>query len=89
MVFTQLDCSREVAEKLWSKHAVDMYEVHEALNSEQLLLRGGRGGLWEASGRTDAGRYLLIVLRPLGPDHARLVTARDMDRAERRRYTKR
>ena len=89
MLFTKLDCSREVAEKLWSKHAVEQDEVHEALNSEQLILREGRDGLWEALGRTDAGRYLCIIVRPLGPDHARLVTARQMDRSERRIYSRR
>ncbi len=45
--------------------------------------------VYSAQGRTDAGRYL-IVFFIYKPDHlALIVSARDMDAKERRRYERR
>ena len=49
-------------------------------------VRRGREGLYEVYGQTAAGRYLLVVLAYVGSGIGRVVTARDMTVAERRRY---
>jgi uncharacterized DUF497 family protein len=84
----EIECSEEVADKLASKHGVEVSEAEEVLYGEPYVLRG-REGLHKALGRTDAGRYLFVAFRRLSPDSARIVTARDMDAAERRTYHRR
>jgi uncharacterized DUF497 family protein len=88
MHFAEVECSPAVADKLASKHGVTVQEVEEALLGEPYVLRGPEG-LYHALGRTDAGRYLFIAFRSLGPGQARIVTARDMDDSERRQYRRR
>jgi len=88
MRFTEIECSLAVAEKLWAKHQIDLAEVDELLTGDAWLRRG-RGGLYYILGRTEAGRYLFAVFRDLGGGNARLVTAREMDKAERRAYQRR
>ena len=39
-------------------------------------------------GKTDAGRYLLVVVCLLGKGKARVVTARDMTHSERHRFNR-
>ena len=85
MEFIEVVCSRAVREKLADKHAVEESEVHEALFGHTHAARG-RGGLYEVLGRTDAGRYLFVVVRYLGGGRVLVVTARDMTAQERRRY---
>ena len=88
ILFTKLDCSREVADKLWSKHAVDVREVRQALEESPYKRRGAEG-LANVLGQTQAGRYLSVLVRELGNGRVRVVTARDMTRAERRLYERR
>ena len=88
MQFTDIECSPAVADKLWSKHRVDLSEVDEGLGGKPHVRRG-RGGLYYVLGQAQAGRYLLVVLRDLSAGRGRLVTARDMDEAERGIYRKR
>jgi uncharacterized DUF497 family protein len=77
-----------------ARHGVDPDEVEQAIASDPVWRRGrrhletGRQSLY-ALGRTDAGRYLFVVLSPLGPGRARCVTAREMDDATRRYYQRR
>ncbi len=85
MRFSDIVCSEEVANKLWSKHRVDLSEVDEVLQSEPHVRRG-RDGLYYVHGRTGAGRYLFVVLSVFAGTMARVVTARDMDESERRLY---
>ena len=42
--------------------------------------------IYHAFGQTEAGRYLFVVFRVLGSGQARVITAREMDRAEKRFY---
>lgn len=44
----------------------------------------GRGGVHEAWGQTEAGRYVLVIFRYLGHNCAWPITARDMDENEKR-----
>ena len=65
MEFIDVECSRAVVEKLHSKHGIGESEVHEAV-FDHTHVRRGRGGLYQVYGRTDAGRYLFVVIRDLG-----------------------
>ncbi len=77
-----------------AQHGVSAAEVDEALFGDQrgVLVRVGPAErdpgeiVYRHFGRTDAGRYLLIVLLYLGGGVAMPVTARDMTRNERRKY---
>jgi len=74
-----------------SRHAISPEEVEEVIASKPLWRRGRRrhqtGSVSiYAFGRTEAGRYLFIVLSPLGLGRAHCVTAREMDTRMRRSY---
>ncbi len=66
-----------------ARHAISPEEVEEVLASAQFFKRG-RGGVYEAWGRTESGRYLLVIFRYLGHNRAWPITARDMDENEKR-----
>jgi len=52
------------------------------------LTKAGREGVELVYGTTDAGRYLLVVLAEAMDGRDYIVTARDMDPAERRNFTR-
>jgi len=74
-----------------ARHDITPEDVEEVIASRPLWRRGrrhrqtGRISIY-ALGRTDAGRYLFVVLSPLGRGRARCVTAREMDTRTRRFY---
>jgi hypothetical protein len=81
----------EIVEKLWRKHAVDMHEVVEVLDSRPRFLFVEKGhrpdeNLYLALGRTEAGRYLAVFFVFKLSREALIVSARDMTTAERKRY---
>ncbi|MBU0610698.1 MAG: hypothetical protein KKI08_22630 [Armatimonadetes bacterium] len=88
MHFTEIECSEAVADKLQTKHGVELSEVHEVLENDPQARRAGPE-LYSVSGRADSGRYLLILLHDLGDGVGRLVTAREMNASERRAHRKR
>lgn len=71
------------------RHGVTSEEVEEVCFSRPLIVRGRgrrkRRSYW-ALGQTGEGRHLLVVFRYLSRGKARVITARDMSPAERRRY---
>lgn len=78
-------------EKLATKHGVEPAEVEEVFDNRPFVTRIGRGkvqgeDLYRALGQTDDGRYLAIfyVLKQEG--RALVISARDMEAAERREY---
>ena len=86
-------------EHIAAEHNVRPREVEEAcfevvrLSSPQdeniRVLRGkGRGKekLYYVLGKTLGGRHLHIVVKPLGKGKAKVITARDMNESEKRRY---
>ena len=80
----------EVLEKLDCKHNVQFYEVEEACDNEERVIRRGRAeGLYEVYSRTAAGRYLFIVLARAGDNLWNVVTARTMDPSDQRKYRQR
>ena len=86
MRLDELRCDEETELHIWSRHRVAPREVEEAAYAAVLTLRGRDRGVYEAYGRTAAGRYLMVAVRSLGKGVARVITARDMSHAERRRY---
>lgn len=83
----------EIIEKLGQKHHVVPYEVREALNNKLRIFFRETGyvegeHLYEALGRTNAGRYLAVffIRKPTGK--ALIISAREMNQTERRRYGK-
>lgn len=83
----------DIVEKLVLKHGVDQIEVIEVLNSDPMFRLVGKGhrkheNLYAALGRTDSGRYLTVFFVYKRTKQALIISARDMTRAERKRYEK-
>ena len=66
-----------------ARHGITPEEVEEDFGSGPLFRRG-RGGVYEAWGQTESGRYVLVIFRYLGHNRAWPITARDMDENEKR-----
>jgi uncharacterized DUF497 family protein len=83
----------QFVEKLEVKHNVKTTEVEEVFANRprfRFVAKGNRSGedVYSAMGQTDAGRYLTVFFI-LKPHHLALViSARDMDKKERREYGK-
>jgi len=65
------------------RHSIAPEEVEEVFASAPVFRRG-RGGVYEAWGQTESGRFLLVIFRYLGHNRAWPITARDMDENEKR-----
>ena len=82
-----------IVEKLAWKHNILTSEVEEVLRGKCRVFKKERGkvegeNLYNALGQTRHGRYLSIFfIKKLG-NKALVVTTRDMNRSERRRYEK-
>ncbi len=70
-----------------ARHSITLEEVEEVFASSPVFHRG-RGGVYEAWGQTESGRYLLVIFRYLGHNRGWPITARDMDENEKRLYRK-
>ena len=80
-----------IIEKLESKHNVQQYEVREVFDNNPKLLYVEKGlqpeeNIYAALGRTNSGRYLIIFFIYKKDKLALIVSARDMTRAERKKY---
>lgn len=101
MKITQLVWTEDKIEHIVAKHNVDPLEVEETcfpstpenrIRIEQVKSGQGKGQIGDVYfvlGRTEAGRYLTIVCRYAGRGKMKIITARDMDKAEKSRYRKR
>ena len=84
---------RDTVDKLASKHQVETTEVEEVLNNHPKIrfvesgLRRGED-LYAASGRSDAGRYLVVLFIYKKTKEALILSARNMAPKERRLYGK-
>lgn len=81
----------EIVDKLLRKHAVQTFEVKEVFNNSpvfRLVEKGHRKGenLYAALGQTNEGRYLIVFFVYKQNRKALIISARDMDNAERTRY---
>ena len=78
-------------DKLGRKHRVDQDEVEEVFFNRPcywFVERGYRSGedVYAATGQTDAGRYMIVFFIHKEAERALILSARDMDRKERRRH---
>ena len=83
-----------VVEKVAGKHGIQIYEVEEVFRNRprvRLIEKGKVKGenLYAAMGRSDGGRYLAAFFIYKKSKEALIVTARGMDRDERKDYEKR
>lgn len=81
----------EILEKLDVKHHVSQDEVEEVFFNRpryRFVETGYREGqdVYSASGHTDSGRYLIVFFVRKSDNRALVLSARDMDRNERRLY---
>ncbi len=81
----------DIVEKLAAKHRVTQDEAEEVFFNQpryRLVESGYREGedVYAAGGQTDAGRYLIVFFIRKSANTALILSARDMDEKERRRY---
>ncbi|HEY3229085.1 MAG TPA: BrnT family toxin [Roseiflexaceae bacterium] len=81
----------DILEKLAIKHHVSQDEAEEVFFNNpryHFVETGHRSGedVYSALGQTDAGRYIIVFFIHKPANIALILTARDMDKAERSRY---
>ncbi len=81
----------EFEDKLYYKHAVLAEEVEEILFGQpqiRFVEKGHHPGenLYAAYGQTDSGRHLIVFFVLKADARALIISARDMDRKERKLY---
>ena len=81
----------DIVEKLFYKHRVSPEEVEEVFFNQPRFYFSEKGhvvgeDLYMALGQTDAGRYLSVFFICKKGNLALVISARDMDNKERRRY---
>ena len=81
----------DVVEKLAVKHQVTQDEVEEVFFNRpqyRFVESGYRSGedVYSAGGQTDSGRYLIVIFIHKAANTALILTTRDMDKKERKRY---
>ncbi|MYB92714.1 BrnT family toxin [Candidatus Poribacteria bacterium] len=91
MQIDEIIWQQQFVEKLAIKHGVEKTEVEEVLSNRprfRFASKGNRAGedVYSAMGQTDAGRYLIVFFIQKSNRRALIISARDMDRAERRNY---
>ncbi|MBC8178239.1 MAG: BrnT family toxin [Deltaproteobacteria bacterium] len=84
---------RDVVDKLWYKHHVEIEEVEEVLCGKpkyRFVEKGDRKGenVYLALGRTVAGRYLCVLFIYKVTKEALILSARSMAKKERKQYEK-
>ncbi len=83
----------KVADKIEYKHNVTPDEVEEVFYNRPRYRKAQKGkyegeDLYYAYGRTDSGRYLVVIFVYKKTKYALIISARDMDKKERKRYGK-
>jgi uncharacterized protein len=82
----QVICDERHAEHI-ARHEVTCEEVADVLLSHRkLVTRGGQQNRYLVLGVTEPGRHLFVVIEDLSGGTVVVVTARDMDDSERRRW---
>ncbi len=71
-----------------ARHRVTPQEAEEVIDDDPLILKS-EDGKYLAYGQSYAGRYLLVVFVWKPGQIIRVISARDMTRAEKERYRKR
>ena len=83
----------DIIEKLISKHGISPDEVEEVFFNKpqfRFVEKGNKKdeNVYSALGQTDAGRYIVVIFIHKHQNLALILSARDMDRKERKQYGK-
>ena len=82
----------DIVEKLAVKHHVSCVEVEQVLKRKPHIRYMSKGrrqkneDVYAAYGQTETGRYLTVFFIPKPGHLALIISARDMDQKERKRY---
>ena len=71
-----------------ANHGVEPYETEELLDNNPKILRAG-SDKYAAYGQTELGRYLLVVFAFKSENRIRVITARDLTKAEKKQLRRR
>lgn len=88
MRLTGFDWDRRNVDHIEARHGLSPLEVEEVFFNRPVV-RGVRGGRFAAYGQTDEGRHLTVIFLVKPGGVVRVITARDMNRWERRYYRQR
>ncbi|SFR18463.1 BrnT family toxin [Desulfoscipio geothermicus] len=93
MEISQFIWNEDIIEHI-AKHDVTPEEVEEVCFGRPLIIKNkqatkGINPTYYALGQTDTGRYLFVVFIYFKQGRAMVITARDMDQAERKYYKRR
>ena len=93
MRITDIIWKERVVEKIAAKHAVSVAEAEEALLSGPVVRRMAKGRVqgeevYAALAQISSGRYLIVFFINKMHGMALPISARDMDRAERKYYAR-
>jgi len=93
MIIVGIIWLQRIVEKLAKKHHISKDEVEQVFvnNPQYRFLEQGRiedENVYSAYGRTDAGRYVTVIFILKFGDRALVISARDMDKKERKQYGK-
>ena len=86
MAFKSYEWDQENTSHIFD-HQVAPNEVEECCHNDPLVLKASRGR-YLVFGQSSAGRYLFVVVEPKKSGEVRPITARDMERSERKLYHK-
>lgn len=94
MHITRVIWLSEIEDKLAEKHKVTVDEVEDILfgkHQTRFVSKGHRANedVYSATGQTVNGRYLIVFFIVKKKREALILSARDMDSKERKRYGKR
>lgn len=76
----------EIEDKVRSKHGLHPEEVGQVCLDRASHFRKARDGRYAVLGRTEMGRYVLVIGAHLGGGILRIITARGMTDSERDLY---
>lgn len=91
MEITDLIWLDEVVDKIESKHHITQTEIEEVLSSRPKVKKMRKGRfrgehVYRGLGRTKVGRYLTVFFIYKRTGEALILSAREMDKKERRSY---
>ena len=92
--WTPFPASADIVDKIESIHAVQWYEAGQIFANKPrftLVTASDQYGepRYAAWGQTDGGRYLVVLFVPVEGQEAKVITAREMNDSERRRFQQR
>ncbi len=97
----EITVSPGVEDKLHKKHRIEIWEIEEVIYDDSFAFTMRHKDIHFVYGQTFSGRYLLVLVRILGPVEVsemgyetgknvlKIITARDMNPNQRKKYLER